>query len=214
MKSERQVKARKDTEGDGGLARIRTVLARTVIEWFQDGVPRLGAALAFYTIFSAAPISIIVIAIGGSIYGPEIIERGLLARIEGVVGRRAAEFIGTMIQSASPSQSGFAATMLGLITIFLGATAVFVELQAALNKVWNVSVEVHRGPLVAPAKETVLVSNGRTRGSPVPANAGSELGSRCRTGVPERLAPRLDADFLCASRRCRSPSWSVVCCLL
>jgi len=122
---------------------LRAVVGRTFVDWFADDVPHYGAALAFYTIFSAAPISIIVIAIAGSIYGPETVEQGLLSQVARLTGPHTAEFLGAMIQSARQSSSGFAATVLGFGIMFLGATAFFGELQNALNKVWNVDVEIH-----------------------------------------------------------------------
>src|SRR5262245_60363573 len=124
------------------LRMLRAVVGRAFVDWFADDVPHYGAALAFYTIFSAAPISIIVIAIAGSIYGPETVEEGLLSQVAQLTGPHTAEFLGAMIQSARQSRSGFATTLLGFALMFLGATAFFGELQNALNKVWNVNVEI------------------------------------------------------------------------
>jgi membrane protein len=135
-------------KGSGRLRLIRAVIARVFVNWFADDVPHYGAALAFYTIFSAAPISIIVIAIAGSIYGPELVEQGLLSQVERFTGSGTAEFLGALIQSARQSHAGFAATVLGFAMMFLGATAFFGELQNALNKVWNVNVEI-RGILLS-----------------------------------------------------------------
>jgi membrane protein len=137
-----QVEKRAGLKGTGRLRVVRVVIARAFIDWFADDVPHYGAALAFYTIFSAAPISIIVIAVAGSIYGPELVEQGLLSQVARLTGSGTAEFLGAMIQSARQSHSGFAATALGFAMMFLGATAFFGELQNALNKVWNVDVEV------------------------------------------------------------------------
>ena len=127
----------------GRLRMLRAVVGRAFVDWFADDVPHYGAALAFYTIFSAAPISIIVIAIAGSIYGAETVEQGLISQVAQVTGPHTAEFLGAMIQSARRSSSGFATTLLGFVIMFLGATAFFGELQNALNKVWNVNVEIH-----------------------------------------------------------------------
>ncbi len=137
-----QAEKRAGLKGTGRLRLARTVIARVFVDWFADDVPHYGAALAFYTIFSAAPISIIVIAIAGSIYGPELVERGLLSEVERLTGSGTAEFLGALIQSARQSHAGFAATVLGFVMMFLGATAFFGELQNALNKVWNVDVEI------------------------------------------------------------------------
>jgi membrane protein len=142
MEADHQTKTGAGLKGAGRLRVVRVVIARVFINWFADDVPHYGAALAFYTIFSAAPISIIVIAVAGSVYGPELVEQGLLSQVERLTGSGTAEFLGAMIQSARQSRSGFATTVLGFAMMFLGATAFFGELQNALNKVWNVGAEI------------------------------------------------------------------------
>src|SRR4030095_10368961 len=124
-----QAEKRAGLKGTGRLRLARTVIARVFVNWFADDVPHYGAALAFYTIFSAAPISIIAIAIAGSIYGPDTVAQGRLSQGGRLTAPHTAEFLGAMIQSARQSSSGCAATVLGFGIMFLGATAFFGELQ-------------------------------------------------------------------------------------
>ncbi|MBE9014372.1 YihY/virulence factor BrkB family protein, partial [Pseudanabaenaceae cyanobacterium LEGE 13415] len=111
----------------------------TVNEWNEDNVPLLAAALAYYTMFSLAPLLIIVIAIAGAIYGEEAARGEIVQQIQGLVGREGAEFIQSMIQNANrPDSGGGIATLVGIGFLIFGASGVFGQLQAALNTIWEV----------------------------------------------------------------------------
>jgi membrane protein len=115
------------------------ILKEAAIEWDRDNVSRLAAALAYYTVFSLAPLLIIVIAVAGFLFGREAAQGEIVAQVEGLVGRQGAEAVQTMLVAASRPVSGLIATVVGLVTLWLGATGVFGQLQSGLNAVWGVA---------------------------------------------------------------------------
>ncbi|HKT61156.1 MAG TPA: YihY/virulence factor BrkB family protein [Gemmatimonadales bacterium] len=114
------------------------VLKHAVIGWWGDNVPRLGASLAYYTLFALAPILLVAISVAGLVFGADAVRGEVVAQIQGLVGRRGAEAVQAMIQGAARPSSSRLATAVGLLTAFLGATGAFVELQTALNAIWRV----------------------------------------------------------------------------
>ncbi|HTG34192.1 MAG TPA: YihY/virulence factor BrkB family protein [Thermoanaerobaculia bacterium] len=106
--------------------------------WKEDGALDLGAALAYYTIFSLAPLMLIVVAVAGLVWGREAVQGQLVGQLQGIVGPQGGQAIQTMVANAGQHGSGMLATILGLVTILFGATGVFVQLQSALNRIWNV----------------------------------------------------------------------------
>lgn len=114
-------------------------MRETFAKWNEDNVPLLAAALAYYTMFSLAPLLIIVIAIAGAVYGEEAARGDIVQQIQGLVGRDGAEFIQSMIKNASkPESGGGIATLIGVGFLIFGASGVFGQLQAALNTIWEV----------------------------------------------------------------------------
>ena len=106
--------------------------------WLDDKAPRLGAALAFYTALSLAPLLIVVLAIAGLAYGQQAAEGRLVWQIQDLVGEQGAKAIQAVISAAHKRASGIIATMVGLVTLFFGASSAFVELTDALNTIWRV----------------------------------------------------------------------------
>src|SRR4030095_559453 len=90
--------------------------------WWNDNVPRLGASLAYYTLFAMAPILIISIAIAGFFFGPEAVPGEVVAQIRGVVGATGAQAVQAMLENASTRGDGTVATVVGLVTFFIGST--------------------------------------------------------------------------------------------
>jgi membrane protein len=105
--------------------------------WWRDNAPRLGAALAYYTIFSLAPVLLITVAVCGLIYGRAAAEGQLLGELRDLVGEDGAVAIQTMLANASQPSSGIVATVTGLVMLLVGATSLFSELQDSLNLVWE-----------------------------------------------------------------------------
>src|SRR5512139_3798994 len=121
------------------------VLKRTFTKWSEDKAARLAAALAYYTVFSLAPLLIILIAIAGLVFGQQAAQGQIESHIQGVVGPETAKAIQTMIQNASNQRSGIIATVLSVVTLLFGASGVFNELQDGLNTVWEVMPRPDRG---------------------------------------------------------------------
>jgi membrane protein len=114
------------------------MLKITYSEWSADKVPRMGAALAYYTIFSLAPLLIIAIAIAGLAFGEKAAQGAIIGEIQGLVGPDSAKAIQTMIEAAHKPTAGVLASLLGVIVLLVGASGVFAELQDALNTIWEV----------------------------------------------------------------------------
>ena len=121
------------------------LLKETALAWSDSKTPRLGAALAYYTIFAIAPLFVIALAVAGYLFGPEAARRGLFGQIYGLVGRQGGEAIQSMVAAANQPRAGLWATVGAVGTLLAGATAVFVELQDALNTIWRVERKPGRG---------------------------------------------------------------------
>jgi membrane protein len=113
-------------------------------EWIDDNAPRLGAAVAFYTLLSLAPVIVIAVAVAAVVYGQEA-ARGLFAsEIRGMSGPEVARTIQDIIKDAHQPRTGVIATLLGLATLAFGASSVFVELHDAMNTIWDVPLPLNR----------------------------------------------------------------------
>src|SRR5436190_5692713 len=123
------------------------MIKEALADWKEDNAPRLGAALSYYTIFSLAPLLVVTIAIAGLAFGREPAQGRVAHAIGGLVGPAAADAIQTMIAHARKPSAGVIATVIGLVTLLLGATGAFTELKAALNTVWEVEAPAHAGLL-------------------------------------------------------------------
>lgn len=111
---------------------------QTFTEFSSDKVPRLGAALAYYTIFSLAPLLLIVIAIAGIVFGHDAAQGKIFGQLEGVLGPTTAAAMQEMVKNAAKPKSGSIATIVGVVTLILGASGVFGQLKDALNTIWDV----------------------------------------------------------------------------
>lgn len=119
-------------------AAVRHVLSETWTEWNLNNATRLGAALAYYTVLSIAPLLVIVIAIAGLAFGREAAQGHIYWEIRDLVGPDGARAIQAMIEGASKPASGIAATLLGFLMLAFAATSVVAELRSSLNVIWNV----------------------------------------------------------------------------
>lgn len=120
-------------------------LAKETIWAFQrDGAASMGAALAFYSAFSIAPLLIIAISIASSLFGSNV-RAEVLTQLQSLLGMQGALAVEAMLEGAGKVNSGRLATTLGLLALFFGATSVFAELEAALNKIWDASPRVGAG---------------------------------------------------------------------
>jgi membrane protein len=115
-------------------------MKETVGAWNDDNIPRLGAALAFYTLLSLAPLLVVVVAIAGIAYGKQAAEGQLFWQIRDLVGPEGARAIQGLLEGAYKPGTGALATGLGLLTLAFGASSVVGELREALNTIWHVPV--------------------------------------------------------------------------
>ncbi|MHC5609540.1 MAG: YihY/virulence factor BrkB family protein [Nostoc sp.] len=123
------------------LQAIWKLLQETFKEWSEDKASRLAAALAYYTIFSIAPLLIIVIAIAGAVFGEEAARGQIVGQIQGLVGPDGAALIQTAIQNANKPKTGAIASIISIAVLVLGATGLFTELQDSLNTIWKVKAK-------------------------------------------------------------------------
>lgn len=128
------------------LSNLPNLLKLTYQGWKEDKASRLSAALAYYTIFSLAPMLLIIIAVTGFFFGQrDIVQSQVLNQIEGLVGADGREFVSGLLTSASNPAKGIFATIVGIITLLFGALGVFNELHNALNTIWEVKEEETKG---------------------------------------------------------------------
>lgn len=113
------------------------LLKQTYQEWSEDRCMRLGAALAYYTVFSLAPLLVLVIAGIGFFFGEQAAEGQIMGQLEGMLGADGAAGVQEMIRNANQPTQGLVATVVGLATMVIGASTVFGELQDAMNTVWD-----------------------------------------------------------------------------
>lgn len=124
---------------------IWTILKQTANDWMEDKAPRLGAALAFYSVLSLAPLLVIILAIAGALFGEEAARGEIVAQFRGMVGVSGAEAIEDLIIHSQHSEDGIIAATLGAIALLFGASGVFGELQDSLNTIWDVKTKPGRG---------------------------------------------------------------------
>ncbi|MDD2902540.1 MAG: YihY/virulence factor BrkB family protein [Syntrophales bacterium] len=115
-----------------------SLLQETYYKWSQANAPVLGAALAFYTIFSLAPVFIIVVAVVGFIVGKESVQIYIVGQLAQFVGQHNAESVMQVIQNSYKMGSGIKATIIACILILVGSTTAFVMLKNALDTIWGV----------------------------------------------------------------------------
>lgn len=120
------------------LKRFFGIFKTAAVGWFGHNVPSLAAAIAFYAIFSLAPLLIIVITIAGFIWGAQAARGEVFAQLADYVGQQAAEVIRSALRNLHNSRHGGLAMIVGLVTLVIAATGVMVELQAAMNVIWGV----------------------------------------------------------------------------
>jgi membrane protein len=108
-----------------------------VLSFIQDDALSKGAAIAFYTATSIAPILLIVVAIAGLAFGKEAAQNGIVGQLSGLMGKESAEFLQSAIAGAQNKSSGTWATIIGIATIIVTASGVFGEMQSALNAIWK-----------------------------------------------------------------------------
>lgn len=136
------------------LKQIWNLINKSVAAWIDDYAPSMGAALAYYTLFSMAPLLLIVIAVAGLVFGAEAARGEIVAQIQGVMGWEGAIAVQGLLKSAREPAQDILAAVVSIVTLLIGATTVFAELQSDLDRIWRVP---------APLKENGLWTLLRTR---------------------------------------------------
>lgn len=121
----------------GILRKIWELLYATANGWLDAKAPRLGAALAFYTVFSIAPLLVIAVSVAGLLFGRDAAQGQLTAQLSRILGDVPGKAVEAMLIGASKPASGILASLIGVVTLLIGSTGVFVELQDSLNTVWG-----------------------------------------------------------------------------
>jgi len=119
------------------LATLWHVTLRAVQHWWQDNCLRLAASLAYYTALSLAPLLLLIVGVVGLVLDRQQVATQLATQLEGLMGQAGRELVTSILTTTSP-QGSLLATVVGLVTLFIGATAVFGELQSTMNLIWEV----------------------------------------------------------------------------
>jgi membrane protein len=120
------------------LAAWRETIVTTLKNWLAHDSMAESAALGFYTVFSLAPVLLVVVAIAGAIFGQDAVRGRIVKQFGGLMGQDQAEMVQTLLQKAQKENTNGIAAMIGFVTLIVGATAVFSQLQASLNRIWEV----------------------------------------------------------------------------
>lgn len=117
---------------------IKEIIAKSAAAWLEHDASTMGAALAFYTAFSIAPIISIAIGAVGLVVQGDILQANLLNQTQNLLGTSAASAVKALLTSATYLGRSHFATFIGIVTLLLGASSVFVELQIALDRIWEI----------------------------------------------------------------------------
>ncbi|MEJ7931258.1 YihY/virulence factor BrkB family protein [Ramlibacter sp. AN1015] len=121
-----------------GLRPFYCLLVRAGQAWNEDYAFSMAAAIAFYTVFSLAPLLVIVIAVAGALFGEEAVRGEIVRQIDSLIGTQGAEMVQALVASASDTERGLFASVLSVAVLLVGATTVFAELQSSLDRIWQV----------------------------------------------------------------------------
>ena len=117
---------------------LYSLAKKSVTAWIDDYAPSMGAAISYYTVFSIAPLLLIVIAIAGFVWGRDAVQGQIVGQLSGLIGRDGAMGIQALIESANKPAKGLIATGISIAVLVVGATTVFAELQSAMDRIWDV----------------------------------------------------------------------------
>jgi membrane protein len=129
---------------------------KAVKAWSDDYAPSMGAAISYYTVFSLAPLLVIVIAMAGAIFGREAVQGMIVAQLSGLIGEQGATLIQSLVAAASDTDKGLVAGLISFFVLIIGATTVFAELQNALDRIWHIPEAQKPKGIVAILRARVL----------------------------------------------------------
>jgi membrane protein len=117
---------------------LYSLARKSVDAWIDDYAPSMGAAISYYTVFSIAPLLLIVIAVAGFVWGRDAVQGQIVSQLSGLIGKDGAMGIQALIESANKPAKGLIATGISIVVLIIGATTVFAELQSAMDRIWDV----------------------------------------------------------------------------
>ncbi len=117
---------------------------KSVAAWSDDYASSMGAAIAYYTVFSIAPLLIIVISVAGLVWGRDAVQGEIVAQLSGLIGHDGAVGVQAIVESANRPAEGLIASAISVVILVIGATTVFAELQSALDRIWRTPVPAER----------------------------------------------------------------------
>ena len=129
---------------------------RALSAWADDYAPSMGAALSYYTLFSIAPLLLIVIAVAGFFFGADAVRGEVFAQLSGLVGQEGARVVEQMLVSASTPKEGAIAAALGFAALVVGATTVLGELQNSLDRIWRAPSIANTGGILRFVRSRLL----------------------------------------------------------
>ncbi len=127
----------------------KALLSSTLTGWRQRDVPTLSAALAYYTVLSLAPLLVLAVAISGYFFGAQAARGEIVWEIQDLAGHQGAEAVQSMLQQAREPATGVVASVVGVLTLVLGASGVFAQLRDSLNLIWEAPAQTSGGIWVA-----------------------------------------------------------------
>jgi membrane protein len=138
------------------LADIWPLARQAVVAWIDDYAPSMGAALAYYALFSIAPLVLIVVSIAGLVFGEDAARGQIFLELRGLVGEQGAAAVQSMLQSLNKPRQGVLGTAVGIGVLLVGATGVFGELQNALDRIWRAPARSHMTGLFSLLRSRLL----------------------------------------------------------
>ena len=142
------------------LRRIYSLFQESFEAWTEDYAPSMGAALAYYTLFSIAPLLLIVVGLAGLVFGPDAARGEIFGQLRGLMGDQGAAAIERLLAAADRPEGGLIATVTGTAMLVLGAMSVFGELQNALDRIWRAPARNKSGGWSPAAHAAALLRHG------------------------------------------------------
>ena len=133
-----------------------TLLKKVGTSWLDDYAPSMGAALAYYTLFSLAPLLLIVISVAGLVFGQDAARGEIESQLRGLMGEQGASAVQALLASLDQPTEGVTATVVGVILLLVGATTVFGELQDSLDRIWRAPTQDRTGGWLALIRARLL----------------------------------------------------------
>jgi membrane protein len=148
---------RRKREGEPvSIKHVWVLIKATFSSWLEDYAPSMGAALAYYTLFSIAPLLLIVISTAGLVFGEDAVRGEIFAQLRDLMGDQGAQAVQSLLASVSEPKKGIAGTVIGVVLLVVGATSVLGELQDALDRIWRAPQKDRKGGVVTLIRTRLL----------------------------------------------------------